>query len=360
MTFMSDRDKSDQLRDLELSIADLATQDALYQPTAFWADASEKMADQINTRGVENFRKLDLPLLYFVPTYGYPGNGFTQDHITSTLECAEKYSSVEEKQYLHLKQFFDGTFFAMADYRTFLGSNNEAQEPFLHGFSESGAGNPVEQFEFDGKRYSRSALNYLLGLTFLKKHLGNQSIRNVLEIGGGFGTLGEIFCKSGTEGMRYIDVDIPPTSYVATWYLQQVFGQDNVLSYSKSREMDTIPIEKLPAATVLNAWQIEKLTGPIDLFVNFISFQEMEPHIVKNYCAHVSRLGAKWVLLRNLREGKQIRKSEGGPGVDEPIYFDDYIAMFPDYEFVGRNVLPFGFKTVDGFHSELLLLKRKP
>jgi len=92
--------------------------------------------------------------------------------------------------------------------------------------------------------------------------------------------------------------------------------------------------------------------------VNFISFQEMEPHIVRNYLGHVARLGARWVLLRNLREGKQ-RRQQGWLGVDHPILGDDYLAMLPAYELVERNVLPFGYRTVDNFHSELLLLRRK-
>ncbi len=68
-------------------------------------------------------------------------------------------------------------------------------------------------------------LNYLKGLAFLKKTVGTSSIRRVLEIGGGYGTLGEIFLKSDYDNSVYIDVDIPPAAYVATRYLQKVFGE---------------------------------------------------------------------------------------------------------------------------------------
>jgi len=40
--------------------------------------------------------------------------------------------------------------------------------PDLLGFSESQIGQPVEQWQWNSHRYSRSALNYLLGLSFLK------------------------------------------------------------------------------------------------------------------------------------------------------------------------------------------------
>ena len=85
----------------------------------------------------------------------------------------------------------------------------------------------------------------------------------------------------------------------------------------------------------------------------------MEPHIVKNYFDHVKRLSSRWILLRNMREGKQVRKNNSSVGVETPILSDDYLTMLPEYELVEKNVIPFGFKTVDDFHSELMLLRRK-
>jgi hypothetical protein len=180
----------------------------------------------------------------------------------------------------------------------------------------------------------------------------------VLEIGGGFGTLGEVLSGADIDGLHYIDIDIPPTSFVAQHYLGEVLGRKRVATYAQTCDKATIEISSLPQAAVLCSWQIEKLQGLVDLFVNFISFQEMEPHIVKNYLGHVTRLGARWVLLRNLREGKQLRKNDW-VGVDAPTLGDDYLAMLPGYELVERNVWPFGYRTVDGYHSELLLLRRK-
>jgi hypothetical protein len=104
---------------------------------------------------------------------------------------------------------------------------------------------------------------------------------------------------------------------------------------------------------------MEKLSGEIDLFVNFISFKEMEPDIVKNYLNHVARLSSTWVLLRNTRKGKNIKKANCSGGVEIPIFSYDYVAMLPDYDLIERNVIPFGYKTVDKFHSELLLFKHK-
>ena len=295
---------------------------------------------------------------FFVPTYGSPGNSFSQkiaDHLKTLFKS--EYGDLK-KPNLALEQFLSGDTQALADYRVLLAADDQSKRPYLHRFSESRVGQPIEHFNFDGRNFSRSSLNYLLGLALLKKHLEpHESLRTILEIGGGFGTLGEILASSGVSDQRYIDIDIPPTSFVAEYYLRGVLGTKNVIGYSETKDKAAIEIEELPQASVLCSWQIEKLQGSVDLFVNFISFQEMEPHIVENYLNQVTRLGARWVLLRNMREGKQVQKAHA-VGVKTPIKTDDYLAMLPKYRLVEKNIFPFGYKTVDGFHSELLLLKR--
>jgi putative sugar O-methyltransferase len=255
-----------------------------------------------------------------------------------------------------LGQYLSGFFHARSDYRVLMASDIKNKRPYLHEFNESKFGNPVEQFNFDGRNYSRSSLNYLLGLSMLKQHIDTESIKTVLEIGGGFGTLGEILSQSGLTDIRYIDVDIPPVQYVAAEYLKSAVGHDRVLSCSPENNKK-LYISTLPMVSVFCNWQIEQLLGEIDLFVNFISFQEMEPFVVSNYLRHIDRLKSKWILLRNMREGKQ-KKTSTSLGVEVPILSEDYLGMLSNYRLIARNVHPFGFETVDNFHSELLLLER--
>lgn len=344
--------------ELVLARADMATQRTLYQPTVFWAEASSRIVSEIESGGVERFRSFDTALGFFVPTYGVPGGGFSGAQVQGLRDWLRGEYPKDSKPQLALNQFQSGHMSALADYRVLKAADDPSRLPHLHTFSESKFGEPVEHFEFDGRRFSRSSLNYLLGLALLKKHLNGDVPRTVLEIGGGFGTLGEVLGSAGIDNMRYIDIDIPPTSFVAQRYLGEVLGIDHVATYAQTADRSSLEIDTLPQAAVLCSWQIEKLQGRVDLFVNFISFQEMEPDIVKNYLDHVTRLGARWILLRNMREGKQLRKNDW-VGVDTPILGDDYLAMLPAYELVARNVVPFGYQTVDGFHSELLLLKRR-
>lgn len=349
--------KMNKYPELSLAIEDMKSQDSLYQPSAFWREASNQIVQEVCDAGIENFRSLPKPLGFFVPTYGSPANGFSSEQVSRITDWFSAQYPSSAKPILALDQFLNGYNNALSDYRVLLGADDVHKLPHLHLFSESNVGNPVEHWEFDGKNYSRSALNYILGLALLKKHLV-VAPKTVLEIGGGFGTLGEVLAYSGIKDIRYIDVDIPPTSYIAQYYLTEVLGKENVATYAQLKAEPAIAIDALPIASVLASWQIEKLQGKVDLFVNFISFQEMEPEIVSNYLQQVARLETTWILLRNMREGKQVRKNAGDVGVETPIKSEDYLSMLPGYELVERNVFPYGYKTVDGYHSELLLLRR--
>ena len=263
-----------------------------------------------------------------------------------------------KKLSLSLQNLVSGKLQALSDYRVFKASDILKKIPILDDFTETNFGNPVEQFQFDKKKFSRSSLNYLLGLVFLKKNTKKFIPKVTLEIGGGYGSLGEILALSRMQNFKYINVDLPAQAYVTEMYLSKLFGAQRVTSYKETRKMDIINIKKLKNFTSLVSWQIEMLKGKIDLFVNFISFQEMEPDVVKNYLNRVVRLKPNYILLRNLREGKNLKKASF-TGVEKAIKSRDYINFLKkNYSIANRNVTPFGFRTLDNFNSELLLFKR--
>ncbi len=341
-------------KDLDLIIERSKLKNQIFQPSSFWSKASKKIKNELEQHGIHNFRNLKTCLGFFVPNYGIPANSFNKEISNEIFSLLKQKGSL--KQNLAMKSFLNGYYHALSDFRVFISSQSNNGNLNTKDFSESDFGNPVEQFEFEGKKFSRSALNYLLGICFLKKHLDkNEKINTVLEIGGGFGTLGEIL--SFTENVKYINIDIPPISFISWNYLKNIY-QKNINSIVKENN-DKINIIDLNRCSVFNSWDIEKLNGKIDLFTNFISFQEMEPHIVQNYFKNIIRLKPKWILLRNIREGKRKKKSKNEHGVEIPIKSKDYIEMIEDkYELINKDVLQFGYKTSDGFHSELLLFKK--
>ena len=178
----------------------------------------------IDNSGISNFRQHNTALSFYVPTY---------------LE--------------------DNKEAAFADYMTFKKLDDLDKCPEFDGVGESQVGNPQQQFEFSGNLYSRSFLNYLRGLVYLKSLVDVNTITSVLEIGGGYGSLGEIFLKSDYNRYFYVNVDIPPLAYISTRYLEEVFGKENVAGYDVTKTMDVIDIAEMSKqykAMVLCSWQL--------------------------------------------------------------------------------------------------------
>jgi len=357
---------------LRLMLDDMSKASRLYRPTHHWQGVVNELIETIKDQGVGSFRSLPAFLQAFVPNYAFPGYYGEADRYNgmykaladvfpteSKLEKSQK-TTTHSKFNIRLTDLLSGRMHALSDYRVFLASYSN-HPPYTDKSSESQVGNPLEQFNFDGRRYSRSFLNYLIGLNYLKSTCLPRDIYTVLEIGGGYGSLGEILLSDQRNDCFYINVDIPPTSYVATYYLQKVFGDSEVGGYSRFRGCSSIEIDEIKEkfkAVVICPWQLPHLKGQIDLFVNYHSFAEMEPDVVRNYCRLVHGLQPRYILLRNLREGKQVVKSPGGFGVKTPILGKDYDRFLPGYKIVGINTIPFGFKTEDGFHSELRVYKK--
>lgn len=342
-------------RILDVSLSDMATQNGIYKPTNFWVEASKPIINDLKQFGFEDFRNLTSTRDFFVPTYGYPGNALSKDDMRKLTNLVSQIAEKDSKNHRYLSSLISGEMWALTDYRTYLAANNSETHPNISAFSESKIGNPSEHFCFEGKLFSRSTLNYLNGLSFLKQHVDTSNILSILEIGGGFGTLGEIAAQSN---ISYINVDIPPTAAVSSYYLSNII-KSNLINYLDTRKLNEIEVPKNGDQMVLCTWQLPLLNGVIDLFVNFISFQEMEPYVVKNYLKHVDRLQPKYILLRNMKEGKAKKTSTVTHGVETPIIGSDYDTFLENYELLATNVFPFGYKTMDGFHSELRLYKRK-
>jgi len=336
----------------------LGQQNPLYKSSSFWEKACKEITEQTIKKGLNNFREDQTNLSFFVPTYGYPGNSFSKEKIQEILNFLEQDNL--KKPFLGQKQFLSGYDQALSDYRVLLASNKKTDKLDLLSFSESTFGNPIEHFEIEEKVFSRSSMNYLLGLSYLKSLLPSFVPQSVLEIGGGFGSLGEILNKTHTQDFKYIDVDLPPMFSIAHEYMRNACNLSEKELYIS--DLDQTPkkldIAELPMFSFLPSWEMENLTGKIDLFVNFISFQEMEPPIVRNYLKRVSDLEAEVILLRNMREGKQ-KATKSRVGVITPVLGEDFKKLLSNYKLIGKNVMPYGYATVDKFHSELYVFTRK-
>ncbi len=342
---------------LDLMMDDMATAAELYRPTRFWAGCIPSIIEDLRSLGEDTVRAHPSGLRFYVPAYSDGGYLAQREGFEAQLERLAAANSSLSSLW---RNQLNGTTEAERDYRIFVAADQD-KPPHLQGFSQSAWGTPVEQFHFDGRAFDAAALRYLKCLVFLKKHLASHRVRNVLEIGGGYGALGEIIMSLKDRPYFYVDVDIPPVAYVATRYLQAVYGAEAVATYADTHDLDTIDIAELKRkgfrAAVLCPWQLERLAPGFELFVNTASFQEMEPEVVANYATHVQRLVSDFLILKNSRHGKHVAASSGEIGVNRPTTHADYLRLFDRFQLVAADAATFGY-VYGGFESEVLLFRK--
>lgn len=324
-----------------------------FQTTDFWAHASAELEQALDKEAIKNFRNQSSCLSFFVPTYGTPGNGLTTELSNSVFSLFKDKSTKQKKQIANLLHGYES---AKADHRLILALESALKVTEFKNFTESECGNPSEQFSFGQRTVSRASQNYLLGLLFYYLNIGAFNFSRVVEIGGGFGSLGEILGKSDIKIKSYINFDIPPTCLFSDYYLSNSL-QSKYTKIVEGTWGKNVDVDSLNGLYARPNYDVLSLHGKIDLVVNYHSFQEMEPHVVKAYIEKINEWESQYLLLRNIREGKQL-KTESTAGVVTPIKTDDYLSWLKNYELIDTSSLVFGNVTSDNFHSELMLLKR--
>lgn len=338
----------------------------IYSPTIFWEKLIKKNFNLIIKGDIKNFRNLNAGFVGFAPYFSelkrYKVKQNFINNINKLIENSKIKPKGRKKISFLINSVLTGFERANTQYKLLL---TDDIEPKFHEFNESKVGNPTEQFRFNKKFFSASSLNYLNGLLFLKKYIKSFDNKIIMEIGGGFGSVGEILYKLKINNFKYINLDLPPLNIVSEYYLEnsckEIIG--NHFLYKKKEK---IFINKMRKLNCLPNFDIDKINGKIDIFINFISFQEMELKVVENYLNKVKKLKPKFILLRNLREGKNTSKKNNLYShkynffVEKPIKSQYYKFLLKDsYFLLDSNVEPYGHKTWDNYNSELLLYKKK-
>jgi len=309
--------------------------DPLYRPTNFWQPGLRQLLADLDERGLERFKGWPTATYWFYPTYGA---NLSDETAAAAVARAVELQPDAQVHEARLREGLTGAAEARRDLEVVRLMWDKQRWPFkvmAHG--ESGIGEPPQHFRLagDDRGWTKPYLNYLLCMAALSRHV-DRPPRSVLEIGVGFGVLGEILMRRSKE-VRYVDLDIPPLLTVASYYLRELFGE-RIDVYDDTWAGRVGP----DRSAVLPSWRIDDADGPFDLFVNCFSFQEMEPHVVANYVAKVAEKDVSYVVSLNSRKGKP-KASDGGIGVVEQVTSARIVEMFAGhgYELLGSYGPPY-------------------
>jgi putative sugar O-methyltransferase len=322
----------------ERTLGEIKGVDEIYRPTSFWEPALDQLLADMAECGLENFKSWPTSKVWFCPRYGC---GFSYATIDATYKRAQEVNPSTDKSWL--SGFLTGGREAGRDFDVVRLAWDQQRWPFdLTGYGESRLGTPPQYYKLTGAEHgwTRPYLNYLLCLTALSRHV-DAVPKAFLEIGGGYGVLGEILLSRDPEA-RYVNLDIPPLVTVSSYYLRTLFGE-RVTTYdgdlSKTSEL------KLETSAVLPSWRIKDVHGDFDVFVNAFSFQEMEPNVVEHYIDAVAEAGVEHVVSLNSRNGKPKADERGDRhwgGVIEPVKSQLIVDLFSarGYQLQGRYNTP--------------------
>ncbi|MBW1801641.1 MAG: putative sugar O-methyltransferase, partial [Deltaproteobacteria bacterium] len=152
-------------------------------------------------------------------------------------------------------------------------------------------GNPQNTISINNYRVANTYFASFIRIHNFSKCVDFSNVKNVFEIGGGFGSMCHTLLTLFPNIKKYLYLDIPPILYVATQYLKFIF-EEKVIDYRDTKDLDKIRFSSNDEREIIAIcpWQIEKVDVHIDLFWNSASFQEMAPEMVINYIQHVNRM----------------------------------------------------------------------
>lgn len=332
------------------TLAGIETCDAIYRPTNFWTPGVRSLLDDLEAMGLGSFKSWPSAASWFYPAYG---SGFTNAMIESLFERASIVNQSLRKPWF--TNALNGSYQAKRDFDAARLTWDHSRWPFdIEGFGESSIGQPKQLYWLTESKRSgltKPYLNYLLCLAALSRHV-DAPPRSFLEIGGGYGALGEILMSRDPDA-RYVNLDIPPLLTVSSYYLRALF--DGRVTVYDEAIADAGPIV-LSGSACLPNWRVGDVQGRYEVFVNSFSFQEMEPAVVEHYASQVSAKEVPYVVSLNSKLGKPKAGDGQTSGVIDPITSDRIITMFRErgYELLGT----YGDPLVQGA-AELAILRRK-
>ena len=119
----------------------------------------------------------------------------------------------------------------------------------------------------------------------LKNYL--EENRTIMELGGGYGKFAYYILKK-MKNFTYIDLDIPETLTLASYFLSKCFPKNRNFFYGEAEFNKDI--ETNYELIFLPPWEIEKINeNTINLSINKNSLGEMDPLAAKNYLEHIHR-----------------------------------------------------------------------
>ena len=281
----------DDLKLLDMMLADVERQPLLYNPGPYWADKARNAAKEIKKYGIRDFRgSTNLIGMSYADNLCIDSRNSYKQGLKNLARWLTKIFPVNRifDSQVRLTEVRANEAIAYAQEVIRL---KEKDRQLLEKYSVpySSLGQCLTKAEIDGKEYSTHYLSLLEQHDNIAMHIDFKKAHSIFEIGGGFGTNVHLLLENYKNIRKVLYLDIPPNLYVGTQYLKAFYG-DSVIDYRASRDLKSIKFadDKTLEIYCIAPWQIENFAGKVDIFINPHSFVEMPKEVARNYAAKFS------------------------------------------------------------------------
>lgn len=188
-----------------------------------------------------------------------------------------------------------GLLWSLASRNDPLGLAQGAREPLQ--------GAPIETWQGD-RLVSQDLAHSLLECNAMLDGWGRTAEAapmRVAEVGPGYGRVGDVLLRA--NHCRYFVFDIPPSLFVAQWYLSRRYPRMRIFAFRHIERFEDVR-EELESADIafFTANQIALFPeGYFDLGVNISSLHEMRPEQMRHMLGELFRISARRVYLKQYR-----------------------------------------------------------
>tara|TARA_B100001971_G_C18222980_1_gene558435 strand:+ start:270 stop:1280 length:1011 start_codon:yes stop_codon:yes gene_type:complete len=268
----------------------------LYSAGPYWHDRAKRCVSAVKKNGLSDFRSLDSNIgIGYADSVNIDARknyGLFYEKFYSFLINIYPLSKIFEFQLNKTKLFHK--YFLQYKEKHF--QNNSRVNYLINKFNLEDTCNfgCVDCFNLNNKEFSFYYTVILDNHDYLSEYIDFTKIKNMFEIGGGFGQYIHILLQNYSNIKKILYLDIVPNIYIGTQYLKSFYGE-SVIDYNITNKLNKIQFannDKLEIICIA-PWQIEKVECLVDYFHNSHSFIEMSKKILLNYFKYIDKFMSK-------------------------------------------------------------------
>ena len=320
---------------LDKMMEDLQGADELYKPTNYWSFYQKSILPELKRKGLKDFRRRKSSLLtsfgatdlFLFALPKYEGRQYIRGLDRMLRMCTYILNKLRIKLSINYPVAEITSYFF-----EYVKKKYENKSLNIFCCPTSFYGNPEDVKVIEKTPWSLEHLRVASMFIDTVPDIKFSNSMVFCELGPGLGRNIEILAKL-YERATFLMFDIPPQLYVSSQYLSAVF-KDRVLGYEASSSIfpdknGNIPDCAKGKIIVMPTWSMPVWSNTkIDIFWNSASFQEMEPHVVKNYLDLVKKMRPDFIYINALPEGNYWGEWKPGLGGTKEAVLEKYYLGF--------------------------------